>query len=96
MVSSMYQLIKGRLGPTKTSAANESIEKEVKTWPVEGYKDIKRLKQFIHEKRDTDGKLVMSSSMKEIMECLISENITLMEILSRTIGRIDKLESKQH
>ena len=92
----MYRLIKRRLGTTKTSAANESNKKKEKRWPVQGYKDIKRLNQLIQEKRDTDGELVMSSSMKENIECLMATNNTLIDILSRTIGRIDKLECKQH
>ena len=96
MVSSIYQVVRQRLGTTKTSAANESNEKKVERLPVQGYKDIKRLNQLIHEKRDTNGGLVMSSSMKENMECLMVANNALIEILSRTIGRIDKLECKQH
>ena len=80
----------------KTSVANKSNEKEVKRLPVQGCKDIKRLNQLIHEKRDTNEELIMSSSMKENMECLMAANNTLIEILSRTIGKIDKIESKQH
>ena len=96
MVSSMYQVVRQRLGTTKTSAANESNKKKVERLPVQGYKDIKRLNQLIHENRDTKGELVMCPSMKENMECLMAANKTLIEILSRTIGRIDKIESKQH
>ena len=96
MVSSMYEFIKRRLGTKKTLAANESNEKTVKRWPVQGYNDIKRLNQSIHEKRDTDGELVISSSMKENIKCLMAANNTLIEIVSRAIDRIDKIESKQH
>ena len=92
----MYRLIKRRLGTTKTSAANESNKKKEKRWPVQGYKDIKRLNQLIQEKRDTDGELVISSSMKENIKCLMAANNTLFEIVSRAIDRIEIIESKQH
>ena len=96
MASSMYQFVNHRLGMTKTSAAKESNEKKVKRLPAQGCNDIKRLKQTIHEKRHTNGELVMRSSMKENMECLMAANNTLIDILSRTIARIDKIEAKQH
>ena len=63
----------------------------------QGDKDIQRLNQLIYAKRGTtEEKLAMSSSMKESMDCLIAANNTLIEIVSRNIGRTDKLESKLH
>ena len=97
MISSLYQSIKRRWGTANPSVASKLDEGTVGRWSIQGYKDIQRLNQLIYDKRGiTDEKRSMSSSMKESMECLMAENNTLTEILSRTICRIDKLESKQH
>ena len=97
MISSLYQSIKRRWGTAKTSVADKLDEKIVGRWSIQGYKDIQRLNQLIYDKRGiTDEKRSMSSSMKESMDCLIAANNTLIEIVSRNIGRTDKLESKLH
>ena len=97
MVSSMYQSIKRRWGTKQTSSVNELDEKELGRWSIQGYKDIQKLKQLIYEKRGSaDEKLVMNSSMKENIECLMVANNTLIEIVSKIIGRMDKIESKLH
>ena len=97
MISSLYQSVKRRWGTAKTSVANKLDEKKVGRWSIQGYKDIQRLNQLTYDKRgNTDEKRAMSSSMKESMDCLIQANNTLIEIVSRNIGRTDKLESKLH
>ena len=97
MISSFYQSIKRQWGTARTSVANKLDEKKLGRWSIQGYKDIQRLNQLIYDKRGTtEEKLAMSSSMKESMECLIAANNTLIEIVSRNIGRMDKLESKLH
>ena len=97
MISSFYQSIKRQWGTAKTSVANKLDEKKLGRWSIQGYKDIQRLNQIIYDKRGTtDEKLAMGSSMKENMECLMAANNALIEILSRTIARIDKIETKQH
>ena len=90
MVSSMYHCMRLRRGPKKPSAANEWDKKKVGRRKIQRYKDIQRLKQLLHAKR---SKLVLDSSMKESMERLMAENATLIEIVARIIGRMDKLES---
>ena len=90
MVSSIYHSMRLRRGRKKPSAPNEWDEKKVEGRKIQRYKDIRRLKQLVNAKR---SKLVLDSSMKERMECLTAENATLIEIVARIIGRIDKLES---
>ena len=82
--------MKLRWGTNKTSAPNESDDKEVGRRQIQRYKDIQRLKQLLHAKR---SKLVLDSSIKESVEHLMEENATLIEIVARIIGRMDKLES---
>ena len=97
MISSLYESIKRRWGTAKTSVVHKLDEKIIGRWSDQGYKDIQRLNQLIYDKRGTtDEKAVMSASMKESMDCLIAANDTLIEIVSRNIGRTDKLESKLH
>ena len=79
-----------RRGPKKSSAPNELDEKKVGRRKIQRYKDIQRLNQLIHAKR---SKLFLDSSTKECIECLMAENATLIEIVARIIGRMDKLES---
>ena len=97
MISTLYQSIKRRWGTAKTSVPDKLGEKEIGRCSIQGYKDIQRLNQIIYGKPGiTDEKLAMSSSMKESMECLIAANNTLIEIVSRNIERMDKLDSKLH
>ena len=97
MISSLYESIKRRWGTQKTSVANKLDERKIGRWSIQGYKDIQRLNQLIYDKRGTtDEKPAMSTSMKESMDCLIAANNTLIEIVSRNIGRTDKFESKLH
>ena len=90
MVSAIYHSMRLRRSPKKPSAANEWDEKKVGRRKIQRYTDIQRLKQLLYAKR---SKLVLDSSMKESMECLMAENATLIEIVARMIGRMDKLES---
>ena len=82
--------MKRRWGTPKTSAPIESDEKKVGRRTIHEYKDIQRLNQLIIAKR---SKPVLDTSIEERMECLTAENATLIEIVARLIGRIDKLES---
>ena len=90
MVSSVYHSMRLRRGAKKPSAPNELDEKKVGRRKIQRCNDIQRLKQLLHAKR---SKLVLDSSMKENVEYLMAENATLIEIVARIIGRMDKLES---
>lgn len=62
----------------------------------QGEKDIQRLNQLLCEKRENWEKPVLNASAEENKECSSMASIkTLIEILSRTIARMDELESKQ-
>ena len=68
--------------------------KKVKKMPsIQGYKDIERLNRLMYEKGGNDKRSGMSSPTEDDRECSKPPNITLIEILSRTIARMDKLES---
>ena len=60
---------------------------------IQGYKDIERLNRLMYEKGGNDKKSGMSSTKEDDMEYAKPPNITLLEILSRTIVRMDELES---
>ena len=60
---------------------------------IQGYEDIERLNRLMYEKGADDQKSGMSSSEEDDRECSKPPNITLAEILSRTIVRMDELES---
>ena len=47
----------------------------------------------MHERGASDGPSAMSPSTEDIKGCCKVANNTLIEILSRTIARIDELES---
>ena len=97
MILSLYASTKQRCFAKNPSTHNKSDEKQIGRRSIQGYKDIQRLNQLIYDKRGTtEETLAMSSSMKESMECLIAANNTLIEIVSRNIGRMDKLESRLH
>ena len=48
----------------------------------------------MYKKEDTNERSIMSSSTEDNMECFKVAINTLIDIQSRTIARIDKLESK--
>ena len=60
---------------------------------IQGYKDIERLNRLMYEKGDNDKRSGMSSPTEDDRECSKPPNITLIEILSRTIARTDELET---
>ena len=60
---------------------------------IQEYKDIERLKRLMYEKGANDQKAGTSSSTEDDRHCSKQPNITLIEILSRTIVRMDELES---
>ena len=68
--------------------------KKVEKMPsIQGYKDIERLNRLMYEKGGNDKKSGMSSTKEDDREYSKPPNITLLEILSRTIVRMDELES---
>ena len=68
--------------------------KKVEKMPsIQGYKDIERLNRLMYEKGGNDKRSGMSSPTEDDRECSKPPNITLIEILSRTIVRMDELES---
>ena len=60
---------------------------------IQGYKDIERLNRLMYEKGANDLKSGMMFSTEGDRDCSKPANITLIEILSRTIVRMDELES---
>ena len=62
----------------------------------QGDKDIQRLNQLLCEKQENWEKPVLNASAEENRECSSLASIkTLIEILSRTIARMEELESKR-
>ena len=56
----------------------------------EGYKDIERLNRLTYKKEDTNER---STSIEDNIDCSKVAIDTLIDILSTTIARMDKLES---
>ena len=65
---------------------------------IEGHKDMQKLNTLMYEQEAINQQPVMSSSTDEGMESYIAGKNTLIEILSRTIARIDVIEAtlKRH
>ena len=96
-ILSLYQHIKQRLAMKKSSAAYEqNANKTSKRHLSQGDKDIQRLNQLLCEKQENWEKPVLNASAEENKECSSLASIkTLIEILSRTIARMEELESTQ-
>ena len=96
-ILSLYQHIKQSLAMKKSSTSYEQKTKiSGKRNLSQGDKDIQKLNQLLCEKRGNWEKPVLNASTEENKECSSLASIkTLIEILSRTIARMDELESKQ-
>ena len=93
-ISFLYHSIKRRWVGRKSSASNRSNTKIVgKINSIKGHEDIQRLNLLMSEKAANNQQPVMSSLTVEGKENYMAATITLSEILSRTITRIDVMES---
>ena len=78
----------------KSSLSDRSNAKKVeKINSIKEHKDIQRLNLLMHEKAAINQQPVMSSSTVKGKENYMAATNTLSEILSRTIARIDVMES---
>ena len=71
------------------STHNASSEKQVERRSIQGYKDIQKLNQLLYETKTNNEESGMSSSTEEHKERFVASNKTLIDILSRTIARMD-------
>ena len=71
------------------STHNASSEKQVGRRSIQGYKDIQKLNQLVYETRTNNEEAVMNSSTVEHQEVCVASNKILIDILSRTIARMD-------
>ena len=86
--------MKRRLVGRKSSASNRSNTKKVgKINSIKGHEDIQRLNLLMSEKAANNQQPVMSSLTVEGKKNYMAATNTLSEILSRTIARIDVMES---
>ena len=69
------------------------MKKVEKIGSFEGYKDIERLNRLMYKKEDTNERSIRSSSAEVNMDCSKEAINTLIDIVSRNIARMDKLES---
>ena len=69
------------------------MKKVGKIGSFEGYKDIERLNRLMYKKEDTNERSIRSSSAEVNMDCSKEAINTLIDIVSRNIARMDKLES---
>ena len=92
MISSLYASTKQRCFTKNPSTHNASGEKQVGRRSIQGYKDIQKLNQLVYDTRTNNEEAGMSSSTEEHKEGCISSNKTLIDILSRTIARMDEFD----
>ena len=71
------------------STHNASSEKQIGRRSIQGYKDIQKLNQLVYERRTDNEESGMNSSIEEHKEDYMATNRTLIDILSRTIARMD-------
>ena len=89
MISSLYASTKQRCFTKNPSTHNASGEKQVGRRSIQEYKDIQKLNKLVHETRTNNEKSGMNSSTEEHREVCVASNRTLIDILSRTIARMD-------
>ena len=89
MILSLYASTKRRCFTKNPSTHNASGEKQIERRSIQGYKDIQRLNQLVYETRTNNEESVMNSSIEEQKESRMASNKTLIDILSRTIARMD-------
>ena len=89
MISSLYASTKQRCFTKNPSTHNASCEKQIERRSIQGYKDIQKLNQLAHETRTNNAESVTNASTEEHKEGYYASNKTLIDILSRTIARMD-------
>ena len=89
MISSLYASTKQRCFTKNPSTHNASGEKQVGRRSIQGYKDIQKLNQLVYDTRTNNEESVMNSSTVEHQEVCVASNKILIDILSRTIARMD-------
>ena len=92
MISSLYASTKQRCFTKNPSTHNASGEKQVGRRSIEGYKDIKKLNQLVYDTKTNDEESGMNSATQEHKEGCMASNRTLIDILSRTIARMDEFD----
>ena len=91
---SLYQSFRRRWSAKKAATPEAQNEKKVTGRSFQGYKDAQLLNQLIYEIRANNEESVVSLSTEPNVEGYAGSNTTVMEILSRTIARMDVLEAK--
>ena len=89
MILSLYASTKRRCITKNPSTHNASSEKQIGRRSIQGYKDIQKLNQLVYETKTNNEESVMNSSTDEHQEVCVATNRTLIDILSRTIARMD-------
>ena len=88
----MYTSTKRRCFTKDPSLHNALDENPAGRRSIQGYKDIQKLNQLFYETKANNKESVVSSSTEEYKEgCEVSHK-TLIDILSRTIARVDGLD----
>ena len=94
MILSLYASTKQRCFRKNPSTHNASSEKQVERTSIQGYKDIQKLNQLVYKTKTNNVESGMSSSTEEHKEGFVASNKTLIDILSRTIARMDGFDCK--
>ena len=94
MILSLYGCTKRRCFTKKPSTHNASGEKQVEIRSIQGYKDIQKLNQLVYETKTNNEESGMSSSTEKHKEGCVASNKTLIDILSRTIARMDGFDCR--
>ena len=76
------------------STHNASGDTQVERRSIQGYKDIQKLNQLVYETKTNNEESGMSSSTEEHKEGFVASNRTLIDILSRTIARMDGFDGQ--
>ena len=94
MILSLYASTKQRCFRKNPSTHNASCEKQVERKSIQGYKDIQKLNQLVYERKTNNEESGMNSSTEEHKEGCVASNKTLIDILSRTIARMDGFDCR--
>ena len=94
MILSLYASTKQRCFTKNPSTHNASGDTQVGRRSIQGYKDIQKLNQLGRETRANDEESGMNSSTEEHKEGFVASNKTLIDILSRTIARMDGFDCR--
>ena len=92
MILSLYASTKQRCFAKNPSTHNKSDEKQIGRRSIQGYKDIQKLNQLVHETRTKDEESGVNTSTEEHHVGSVASYKTLIDILSRTIARMDEFD----